>query len=95
VAVRVASATAVVSAPSSPVSPMVGAPAIAASTARIAVWDDLPAAAGAVATVRGSTGCCPSTVGVSWQLRSSTVATDVRTATGGFVVLLAVPDGGT
>jgi hypothetical protein len=66
VVVRVASAAAVASSPSSPVSPMVGAPAVAASTARIAVRDELPAAAGAVATVRGSTGCCPSTVGVSW-----------------------------
>jgi hypothetical protein len=94
-AVGVASAAAVASAPSSPVSPMVGAPAVAASTARIAVRDDLPVAAGPVATVRGSTGYCPSTVGVSWYLRSSTVATDVRIATGGFVVLLAVPNGGT
>jgi hypothetical protein len=66
VAVRVASAAAVASAPSSPVGPMVGAPAVAASTARIAVGDDRPAAAGVVATMRGSTGCCPSTVGVSW-----------------------------
>jgi hypothetical protein len=45
------------------------------------VRDDLLVTTGAVATMRGSTGCC-----------SSTVATDVRTATCGFVV--AVPDGG-
>jgi hypothetical protein len=66
VAVRVASAAAVASAPSSPVSPMVGAPDVAASTARVAVRDDLPVATDAVATMRGSTGCCPSMVGVSW-----------------------------
>jgi hypothetical protein len=66
VVVRVASAAAVTSAPSSPVSPMVGAPAVAASTAKIAVRDDRPAAAGAVATLGGSTGYCLSTVGVSW-----------------------------
>jgi hypothetical protein len=66
VAVRVASAAAVATTPSSPVSPMVGAPAVAASTARIAVRDDLPVTTDAVATMRGSTGCCPSTVGVSW-----------------------------
>jgi hypothetical protein len=63
VTVRVASAAAVASAPSSPISPMVGAPAVAASAARIAVRDDLPATADAV---RGSTGYCSSTVGVSW-----------------------------
>jgi hypothetical protein len=65
-AIRVASAAAVATAPSSPVSPMVGAPAVAASTARVAVRDDLPVTTDAVATMRGSTSCCPSTVGVSW-----------------------------
>jgi hypothetical protein len=73
---------------------MVGAPAVTASAARIMVRDDLPIAAGAVATMGGSIGCCPSTVGVGGQVPSSTVATDVRTATGGFVVLLAVTDRG-
>jgi hypothetical protein len=66
VVVRVASAAAVTTAPSSPVRPMVGAPAVAASTARIAVRDDLPVTTSTVATLRGSTSCCPSTVGVSW-----------------------------
>jgi hypothetical protein len=64
-AVRVASAAAVASAPGSPASPVVGAPAVAASTARITMRDDLPVATGAVATVRGSTSYCPSTVGVA------------------------------
>jgi hypothetical protein len=45
-AVRVASAAAVASAPGSPASPMVGAPAIAASAARITVRDDLTVADG-------------------------------------------------
>jgi hypothetical protein len=63
--VRVASTAAVATTPSSPVSPMVGAPAVAASTARIVVRDDLPVTTSTVATLRGSTGCCPSTIGVS------------------------------
>jgi hypothetical protein len=62
---RVASAAAVANTPSSPVSSMVGAPAVAASAARIAVRDDLPVTTSTVATLRGSTSCCPSTVGVS------------------------------
>jgi hypothetical protein len=66
VAIRMASAAAVAPALSSPVSPMVGAPAVAAFAARIAVRDDRPAAAGVVATLGGSTGYCPSTDGVSW-----------------------------
>jgi hypothetical protein len=81
VAICVASATAVASAPSS----FVGhgwSSRRRCLHARVAVRDDLPIATGAVATMRGSTGSCP-----------STVATDVRTATCGFVVLLAVPDG--
>jgi hypothetical protein len=80
--------------PSSPVSPMVGALAVTASAARITVRDDLPIAAGAVATMGGSTGCCPSTVGVGREFPSSAVATCARTVACGFVVLLAVPDGG-
>jgi hypothetical protein len=65
-AIRVASAAAVATAPSSPVSPMVGAPAVAASTARIAVRDDLPVTTSTVATLREFTSYCPSTVGMSW-----------------------------
>jgi hypothetical protein len=63
----VASAAAVASTPGSPASPMVGAPAVTASAARITVRDDLTVAAGAagtVATMRGSTDRCPGTVGV-------------------------------
>jgi hypothetical protein len=59
VAVRVASAAAVAFALGSPVSPVVGAPAVIASAAGIAVRDNLTVAAGAagtVATMRGSTG---------------------------------------
>jgi hypothetical protein len=66
--VRVASAAAVTSAPGSPASPVVGAPAVAASTARITLRDNLTVAAGAagaVATMRGSTSRSPGTVGVS------------------------------
>jgi hypothetical protein len=49
----------------------------------------------AVATMRRSTGRCPGTVGVSRWLPSSTVVTVVSsTATCGFVVFLAIPDGG-
>jgi hypothetical protein len=52
--------------------------------------------AGAVATLRGPTGRCLSTVGVSRQFRSSTVASIVSwTATCSFVVFgLASSDGG-
>jgi hypothetical protein len=87
VAVCVASAAAITSATGPPVSPMVGASAIAASAARVAMRDDLTIAA----SLRVSTGRCVSTVGVGRQLRSSTVTTNVRTATCCFVV--AVPDG--
>jgi hypothetical protein len=64
VAVHVASTAAVAATPSSPVSPMVGTPAVAASASRIAVRDDLLVTTSAVATLRGSTGRCPSTVWV-------------------------------
>jgi hypothetical protein len=73
---------------------MVGASAIAASAARVAVGDDLTIAGGdcgAVSSLRGSADACPSTVGLARQLASSTVATEVRVATCSFVV--AVPDG--
>jgi hypothetical protein len=65
VIVRVASAAAVATASSSPVSPMVGAPAAAASTARIAVRDDLPVTANIVATLRGSTSCARVRLGLA------------------------------
>jgi hypothetical protein len=93
VAVRVASATAIASATSPPVSPMVRASAVAASAARVAMRDDLTIAAGccsAVAALRGSAGHCASTVGIGRQLSSGTVTTEVRTATCCFVVV--VPD---
>jgi hypothetical protein len=61
-----ASAAAIVSSPGPSASPMVGAPAVAASTAKITMRDDLSVVVGAIATMGGSTGYCPSTVGVSW-----------------------------
>jgi hypothetical protein len=94
VAVRVASAAVIASATVPLVSPMVGASAVAASTARVAMRDDLAIAASscsAVAALRRSTGCCACTVGISRQLSSGTVTTEVRTATCCFVV--AVPGG--
>jgi hypothetical protein len=63
---------------------MVGASAVAAFAARVAVRDELAVAASScsvVATLRGSAGCC-----------TSTVTAEVRAATCGFVV--AVPGGG-
>jgi hypothetical protein len=95
VAVRVASVASVASATSPPVSPMVGAPAVAASATRVAMRDELTIAASscsAVATLRGSAGICTSTVGIGRQLGPSTVTTEVGAATCGFVV--TVPDGG-
>jgi hypothetical protein len=89
VAIRVASAAVIASATSPPVSPMVAASAVAASAAWVAMRDDLAIATsgcGAVATLKGSAGCCTSTVGVGRQLSSSTVATEVRTATCCFIV---------
>jgi hypothetical protein len=94
VAVRVASAAAITPATGPPVSPVVGASVVAASATRVAMRDNLVIAVSscsAVATLRGSAGRCASTVGIGWQLSSSTVTTDVRTATCCFVV--AVPDG--
>jgi hypothetical protein len=93
VAVRVASAAAIASTTDPPVGPMVGASAVATSAARIAMRDDLTIAASscsAVATLRGSAGCCPSTVGLGRQLGSGTVTAEVCAATCGFVV----PGGG-
>jgi hypothetical protein len=95
VVVRVASAAAIASATGTSVSPMVGASAVAASAARVAMRDDLTIAASscsAVANLRGSVGRCTSTVGIGQQLGSSTVTTEVRAATCGFVV--AVLGGG-
>jgi hypothetical protein len=75
---------------------MVGASAVAAAAARVtaaavraAVRDDLTIA---VATLWGSAGVCATTVGLSRQLGSSTVAAEVSVGTCSFVV--AVPDGG-
>jgi hypothetical protein len=95
VAIRVASAAAIASATGPPLGPMVGASAVAATAARIAMRDDLMIAASgcsAVASLRGSAGRCVSMVGIGQQLGSSTVTTEVRAATCGFVV--AVPGGG-
>jgi hypothetical protein len=95
VAIRVASAAAIASAIGPPVGPMVGPSPVAASAAWVAMRDDLTIAASscsAVASLRGSAGRCTSTVGIGRQLGSSTVATEVRAATCGFVV--AVPGGG-
>jgi hypothetical protein len=95
VSIRVASAAAIAPTTGPPVSPMVGASAVTASAARVAMRDDLAIAASscsAVATLRRSAGRCTSTVGIGRQLSSSTVTTEVRTATCCFVV--AVPDGG-
>jgi hypothetical protein len=64
----VATAAAVASAPGSFASPVVGAPAVAAASARITVRDDLTVGAGAtgaVATLGRSTSRCPGLVGVS------------------------------
>jgi hypothetical protein len=69
--------------------------AVTTSAAKVAVRDDLAIAASscsAVATLRGSAGCCASTVGLGRQLGSSTVTAEVRAATCGFVV--TVPGGG-
>jgi hypothetical protein len=74
---------------------MVGASAVAATAARVAVRDDLTIAASscsAVATLRRPTGICTSAVGVSRQLGSSMVAAEVCAATCSFVV--TVPGGG-
>jgi hypothetical protein len=95
VAIRVVSTTATASIIGPPVGPMVGASAIAASAARVAVRDDLTVAVSsgsAVATLRGSAGICTSAVGISRLLGSSTVAAEVGAATCTFVV--AVPSGG-
>jgi hypothetical protein len=91
----VASATAIASATGPPVGPMVGASAVAASAAMVAVGDDLMIAGsscGAVASLGGSAGVCTSTVGLGRQLGSSTVTAEVYAATCSFVV--AVPGGG-
>jgi hypothetical protein len=70
---------------------MVGASAVAASAARVAVGDDLTITAsscGAVASLRGSAGVCTSTVGLGRQLGSSTITAEVRAATSSFVVVV-------
>jgi hypothetical protein len=74
---------------------MVGASAVAASAARLAVGDDLMIAGsscGAVASLRGFAGICTSTVGLGRQLGSSMVAAAVGATTCSFIV--AVPSRG-
>jgi hypothetical protein len=74
---------------------MVGPSAVAATAVRVAVRDDLAIATGscsAVATLRTSAGVSTSTVRLSRQLGSSTIAAEVSAATCSFVV--AVPGGG-
>jgi hypothetical protein len=96
VAVRVATATATAAAADPPVGSVVGASDVAAAAVRVAaaatdkstVRDDL---AVAVATLWRSADVGASTVGLSWELSSSTVGTVVGTATCSFVV--AVPGG--
>jgi hypothetical protein len=95
VAVCIASAAAIASATGPPIGPMVGASAVTASAARVAVGDDLTIAGssyGAVASLRGSAGVCTSTVVLGRQLGSSTVTAEVSAATCSFIV--AVPGGG-
>jgi hypothetical protein len=95
-AVRVASATATAATAGPPVGSVVGASAVAAATVRVVaaaagrstVRDDL---AVAVATLWRSAGVGASTVGLGWELSSSTVGTAVGTATCSFVV--AMPSG--
>jgi hypothetical protein len=79
-----------------PVGSVVGASAVAAAAVRVAaatvrsaVRDDLTIA---VATLRGTADICTSTVGLSRELGSSTVAAKVSAVTCSFVV--AVPGGG-
>jgi hypothetical protein len=95
VAVRVASAAVIASTTVPPVGPMVGASAVIASATRVVMGDNLTIATsscGAVASLRGSSDVCTSTVGLGRYLGSSTVTAEVRAATCGFVV--AVPGGG-
>jgi hypothetical protein len=93
--VHVVSTAAVAAAAGHPVGSVVGASVVAATAVRVtaaairsAVRDDLTVA---VTTLRGSAGVRASTVGLSWELGSSTVATEVGAATYSFVV--AVPGG--
>jgi hypothetical protein len=78
VAVHVLSTAAVATAAGPPVGSVVGASVVTAAAVRVTaatigrstVRDDL---AVAVATLWGSAGVCASTVGLSWELSSSTV----------------------
>jgi hypothetical protein len=95
VAVRVVSTATTASSTGPPVGSMGGASTTTAATVRVAVRDDLTVAASscsAVASLRGSARVGTSTVGLSRQLGSSTIAGEVSAATCGFVV--AVPNGG-
>jgi hypothetical protein len=96
VVVRVVSTAVTAPAPGPPVGPVVGASAIAATAVRVTVRDDLTISASscsAVATLRGTASVSTSTVGMSRQLGSSTVAAEVSAATCGFVVAVLVGDG--
>jgi hypothetical protein len=91
----VVSTAAIAAATGPPVGSVVGASVVAATAVRVAaaavrsaVRDDLTIS---VATLRGSAGICTSTVGLSRELGSSTVAAKVSAATCSLVV--AVPDG--
>jgi hypothetical protein len=95
VAVCVVSTAAPASAGGPPVGSVVGASAVAATAVRVAaaavrsvVRDNLTID---VATLRGSASICTSTVGLSQELGSSTIAAKVSAATCSFVV--AVPGG--
>jgi hypothetical protein len=77
----VASTAAIASATGPLVSPVVGASALTASAARVVMRNDLAIAVSscsAVATLRGSSNRCASTVGIGRQLSSSTVEDQER-----------------
>jgi hypothetical protein len=82
----VVSTAAVATSAGPPVGSVVGASVVATAAVRVAVRNDLTVA---VAALRGSAGVCARTIGLSWELSSSTVATEVGAATCSFVV--AVP----
>jgi hypothetical protein len=93
VAVCVVSIAATAAGAGPPVGSMVGASVVAATTTWVtaaaaggAVRDDLTVA---VATLRGSAGVCTSTVGLSRELGSSTIAAKVSAATCSFVVTVS------
>jgi hypothetical protein len=91
----VVSTATVAAAAGPPVGSVVGAPVVATAAVRVTAAAVLSAVrnnlAVAVATLWGSAGVGASTVGLSWELRSSAVGTGVGAATCSFVV--AVPGG--